>query len=268
MIWIQRLVFIALALYLIVLALAYIFQRSLLYFPPQFYNPPPDWMSEIEAADGSMAWWAPPARDSAPIIFVFHGNASSLDSNLHIFRDLHARGYGVLSVGYPGYPGNTGRPTQSALVAAAMAQYDWVAAQGISSERIVLYGTSLGSGVAAQLAARRGVSLIILDAPFESTFAIAKSQMRILPVRLLMKDTYRSDLALGQIDTPLIWIHGRQDRVIPLSSGQALFDGYAGPKSSHLLDEADHINTWLTGGREPVLAALIDMEIAAKNLDD
>lgn len=256
MLWLKRLLILALAIYIIILALAYIFQRSVIYFPPQFYNPPPDWMGEVRAGDGSLAWWSAPARDTSPVILVFHGNASSIDSNMPLFRDFHAQGYGVLSIGYPGYPGNAGTPTQASLTAAAIAQYDWVVTQGIAPERIVLYGTSLGSGVAAQLAERREVGMIILDAPFQSTLAIAKAQMRFLPIGLLMKDTFRSDLALAELRVPLIWIHGTDDRVIPLVSGQRLFDGYAGPKTAHRLVGANHNNTWLRGGREHVLTAL------------
>ncbi len=260
MIWIQRFLLIALALYLLLVLLAYIFQRSLLYFPPDFYNPPPDWMVEIEAADGSMAWWAAPARETAPVILVFHGNASAIDSNMLIFRDLHAQGYGVMSIGYPGYPGNAGKPTQSALTSAAISQRDWVLAQGVSADRIVLYGTSLGSGVAAQVAADQQPGLIILDAPFQSTLAIAKQTMRFLPVGILMKDRYRSDRALAELDMPLIWIHGRKDRVIPLASGQALYDGYSGPKTAHILENGEHHNGWLMGGREIVLTTLAKLE--------
>jgi len=260
MIWIQRLLLIALAAYLILLLLAYIFQRSLLYFPPEFYNPPPDWMVEIEAADGSMAWWVAPARDTAPVILVFHGNASAIDSNMAIFRDLHAQGYGVMSIGYPGYPGNAGKPTQETLVASAIAQHDWVLAQSISPDRIVFYGTSLGSGVATQVAANQQPGLLILDAPFQSTQAIAKQSMWFLPVGILMKDTYRSDLALGNLDMPLIWIHGTHDRVIPLTSGQSLYDGYSGPKTAHILENGEHHNGWLMGGREIVLTTLAKLE--------
>lgn len=260
MIWLKRILLIVIALYFLGLALMYIFQRSLLYFPPQFYNPPPDWMLEIEAAEGLTSWWVAPDRAGAPVILVFHGNASSIDSNMPLFREFRAKGYGVLSVGYPGYPGNVGKPSQTALVEAAIAQYDWLQAQGVSPDRIVLYGSSLGSGVAAQLAAQRDTSLLILDAPFQSTLAIAQTNMRFIPVRFLMKDTYRSDLALSELDVPLIWIHGTEDRVIPINSGRALFDGYGGPKSAHEITGAGHANTWFMGGREIVLTALAEME--------
>jgi len=218
-------------------------------------------MAEVKADDGSLFWWAEPEREAAPILMVFHGNGSSIDSLGYIFEACREQGYGVLSVGYPGYPGNEAtQTTQSAILKASIAQYDKAVELGASPDRIIFYGTSLGSGAASQLAVERTPKLLILDAPFKSTLSIAKNNMSFFPVGLLMKDTYRSDLALSKVDMPLIWIHGRQDFDIPLASGQALFDGYAGPKSAHNFDQANHVNTWFHGGREVVMDALSEFE--------
>jgi len=113
---------------------------------------------------------------------VFHGNASSIDSNLHIFRDLQAAGYGVWSVGYPGYPGNDGKPTQETLVQAAREQYETLIDMGVTD--IVFYGTSLGSGVASQLTAIYQPELLIIDAPFNSVYDMARQNMPIIPTGL------------------------------------------------------------------------------------
>lgn len=234
-------------------ALAFFAQRKILYFPPSLYHPPPAGMIEIRTDSGYLGWYSP-AKGDRPTIMVFHGNASSIDSNMHIFRDLEAAGYGIWSVGYPGYPGTSGNPTQDNLVAAATAQYEHLSDMGV--ENIVYYGTSLGSGVASQLAAKYQPALLIVDAPFNSVADMARKQMPILPTDLLLKDKWRSDQALEDLDMPLIWIHGTADPVIPLAEGQKLFDGYKGSKSAHILDGADHINTWLNGGREIVLKAL------------
>ena len=259
--WLIRLLIGAIFIYCLILLAIFIFQRDLLYFPRDHYNPPPDWMAEVKAEDGSLFWWAAPERDTAPVLMVFHGNGSSIDSLGYIFEACREQGYGVLSVGYPGYPGNeAARPTQSAILEASIAQYDKALDLGAKPDQIIFYGTSLGSGAAAQLAVERTPKILILDAPFKSTLSIAKTNMPVFPVGLLMKDTYRSDLALENVNMPLIWIHGTQDRDIPLSSGQALFDGYSGPKSAHILEKANHINTWFHGGREVVIEALSDFE--------
>ena len=170
-----------------------------------------------------------------------------------------AAGHGVWSVGYPGYPGSEGVPSQAALTLAAERQYEELLNRGHSPENIIFYGTSLGSGVAAQLAAKHKPALLIMDAPFNSVLDMGKKQVPWLPVSLLMKDTFQSDKALANLDVPLIWVHGTADSIIPLSQGQKLYDGYKGPKSGHIIQGGQHTNLWFLGGREIVLNALKDM---------
>jgi len=138
----------------------------------------------------------------------------------------------------------------------ASQQYAALKARGVSN--IIFYGTSLGSGVAAQLALRHAPELLILDAPFNSMSDMARRHMPFLPTGLLLKDKWKSDQALAQMDVPLIWIHGTQDKIVEIAQGQKLYDGYSGPKSDHIITGANHINTWLNGGREIVLSALED----------
>jgi pimeloyl-ACP methyl ester carboxylesterase len=148
----------------------------------------------------------------------------------------------------------TGKPTQPNLVAAAIEQYEHLSKMGV--ENIVFYGTSLGAGVAAQLAAHHQPDLLITDAPFNSVLDMAHQQMPIFPTAVLVKDKWRSDKALMDLNVPLIWIHGTSDNVIPIAQGRKLYEGYAGPKTAHVLEGAGHNNTWLNGGREVVLTAL------------
>ena len=256
--FLKLILFAALSLYLIVASAVFIGQRKLLYFPPDIYLTPtavgvPDMMEIREGAGG---WYASPTQPNGKVIMVFHGNGSAVYSNHDIFRDLMKNGYGVFSVSYPGYPGSEGQPSQDGMVMAAKTQYEWVLAQGIKPENIIFYGTSLGSGVAAQLAVKQQPSLIIMDAPFNSVLDMGRQTVRWLPVSLLMKDKFQSDKALAGLDVPLIWIHGTADRVIPISQGQKLYDGYGGPKSAHVIEGGQHTNLWFLGGREIVLGAL------------
>lgn len=253
MIWIYRLLIAALLVYVFVVVVAFAMQRKMMYFPPTHYDPPPPAFMEVRTPDGSLGWHLP-AMDGKPTVMVFHGNASAIDSNMHIFRDLRENGYGIWSVGYPGYPGNAGKPTQLGIVSAAVSQYD--ALRGTGADVIAFYGTSLGSAVASQLAAKRTPDLLILDAPFNAMSDMARSQMPFLPTGLLLKDKWKSDRAITNLRTPLIWIHGTADRIIPLAQGQKLYDGYEGPKAAHIITGAHHTNTWLRGGRELTLDAL------------
>jgi len=260
--WLKLIFLAALTLYLIAAAAVFLLQRKLLYFPPSLYLTPVAVgveMDEVEYTHDQVSitgWYAPPSDPDGKVVMVFHGNGSAVFSNHDIFRDLMAAGYGVWSVGYPGYPGSQGKPTQEALVTAAERQYDLLLAQGVTPENIVFYGTSLGSGVAAQLAAKHRPALLIMDAPFNSVLDMGRKQVQWLPVALLMKDKFQSDKALADLDMPLIWIHGTADRVIPVSQGQKLYDGYDGPKTAHIIEGGQHTNLWFLGGREIVLEAL------------
>jgi len=257
--WVKRGIGAIIALYLLVIAVVFFSQRSMLYFPPaEYYNPEQSRinMTEIRLDSSAFAWWSPPAEDK-PVIMVFHGNGSAIYSNTPIFETLMDQGYGVMSVGYPGYPGNSDdQATQPAISKDSQDLYNWLIEQGITKDEIVFYGTSLGSGIAAQLAQDHPPALLILDAPFNSTLDMAKRQLPWLPVGLLMKDTYRSDLAMAELDMPLIWIHGTKDNIVPLSQGQKLFDGYDGPKTAHILKGSRHTNNWQNGGRDITLEAL------------
>lgn len=262
--WIYRSFGALFVLYAIICAAAFFGQRALLYFPPPIYLTPQAvgaaMMTEVplRIKDGTelTAWWSPPAREDGKIVIVFHGNGSAVYSNVDIYSDLIAAGHGVWGVAYPGYPGSEGAPSQAALVDAARAQYAEVLARNTGGAEIVFYGTSLGSGVASQLAAQHPPSLLILDAPFNSVLDMAKSQMPFLPVNWLLRDKFQSDEALAGQDIPLIWTHGTADRIVPLAQGQKLFGGYDGPKIAHIIEGGQHTNLWFLGGREIVLSAL------------
>ena len=266
--WLKRIIFTVITLYLITGAVVFALQRKLLYFPPANYLTPASIgieMTEVEFRTGdevwATGWYASPMNPDGKVVMVFHGNGSAVYSNSDIFRDLIGEGYGVLSVGYPGYPGRSpvlAEPTQSNLLDAALYQYDYLIDEGHAPENIIFYGTSLGGGVAAQLAAKHQPSMLIMDAPFNSVLDMGRKQVPLLPVSLLMKDKFESDKALADLDVPLIWIHGTADRIIPLSQGQKLFDGYNGPKSAHIIEGGQHTNLWFLGGREIVLKALAE----------
>ena len=261
LIWIGA---IALGLYVLAIAAVYFGQRKLLYFPPNVYLSPSAMnvpMEEIKNKEGEIvSWWSPPQKETAKTVMVFHGNGSAVYSNHDIFRDLINAGHGVLSVGYPGYPGRRGNPNQEDIIEAARSQYDWVRAQGIQAENIVFYGSSLGTGVAAQLTQYAEPALLFVDAPFNSILDMAKRTVRFAPVSLLMKDQYRSDLALKGKSIPLIWTHGTRDIVVPLSQGEKLFDNYEGPKTAHIIQNGEHSNLWALGGRDITLKALETLE--------
>ena len=262
--WLKRIVLALLVFYIVLVAFVYVLQRNFLYFPPQIYLTPEavglTSFKEVKIeGKGNLeltAFWSPPATDEHKVVMFFHGNGSAVYSNHDIYRDLADKGIGVLGVGYPGYPGSDGRPSQDEIETAAALHRDFIINQGIDAIRLVYFGTSLGSGIASQLAEQHPPALLILDAPFNSILDMGRRQLPFLPVKLLMKDQFRSDLALEGLNVPLIWTHGTADRIVPLSQGQKLFEGYNGPKSAHIVKGGQHTNLWHLGGRDIVLEAL------------
>jgi len=254
----------ALFAYGLALVALYLFQRSFIYFPPaDYYSPDAVGLSNVEIMTVTNsnnhtceAWWIPPSEAQKPVVMFFHGNGSAVYSNHDIYQDLQNAGYGILAVGYPGYPGSEGKPTQAGIIDAAMTQYDWLIDQNVSSDHIVFYGTSIGSGVAAQLSTHRQPALLIMEAPFTSILEIAQNVAKLVPVSLLLKDTYRSDMAMRDLNVPLIWLHGTGDKVVPYNMGQELYDAYDGPKSKRVFENGQHTNLWGLGGKAFIIEAL------------
>jgi len=249
--------------YLLVLATLFFLQRKFMYMPP---NGHPGLaatslttMQEVELPVSDHIsvpiWWHPPEEGEAVVLY-FHGNGSSVYDGRFIYQHLIDQGFGILGAEYPGYPGASGQFSQAGLVDAALAQYDFVRSKGVGSEKIYLYGTSLGTGVAAQLSAHRDVSKIVMEAPFNSMLDMVKIRMRFFSFRPMIKDKYESDQALKDKSIPLLWLHGTHDRVIPISQGRKLYEGYSGPKQKHIIKGGTHNDIWISGGRETVTAFL------------
>lgn len=239
--------------YLGLTAALFFLQRNFIYHPATERVSPSsaglDGFLEVNIGDWpAISWWRPPQSDADPIILYFHGNAGSLPYNAYELNGIASWGAGVLAVGYPGYGGNDGAPSETGMRAAALANYAWLRDQGFGAERIVIYGHSLGSGVAVDLAATSDAAGLIVSAPFTSMAAMAQKQLPYLPAAVLVRDRYDSLAKMGGVAMPLGWVHGRQDALIPEHMGRKLFDVAAGMKCAHILPNAGHNNVWARGG--------------------
>jgi fermentation-respiration switch protein FrsA (DUF1100 family) len=257
------------AVYLMAAAALAVFQRRLQYLPdPRHASPREAGLEGVEelmlaTEDGEtlVAWSAPP-RDGRPFILYFHGNAGALIDRAPRFRGFLARGYGFLAVAYRGYGGSTGAPTQAGLMRDAEAAYRAALARGAETQRLVLLGESLGSGVATALAATHAAAALALDSPFSSAVDVAEARYGFFPVRWLMTDQFRSDLAIREVRAPLLIAHGDRDAVVPIDLGRRLFGLANEPKEFLLVPGGPH----LVLGREevfPLLCAWIDSAVAA-----
>jgi uncharacterized protein len=261
-----RLLAIAAVLYVAFVALLFTMQRSFLY-PASSYRTTAAGAGlagfqdlTLATADGErlVAWWKPPQPGRATLVY-FHGNGGSLWNRRDRARLLTEDGRGLLMVSYRGYSGSTGMPTETGLREDARAAYAW-AAERAEPERLVLYGESLGSGVAVRLASERPVAGVILDAPYTSAADIAKLTYWFVPVDLLMRDQFRSIDLIDDIKAPLLVLHGERDGLIPIRLGQRLFDAANEPKRFVSLPGAGHVDVLEGGGLAPVRAFLSAIE--------
>ncbi|MGA7488277.1 MAG: alpha/beta hydrolase [Xanthobacteraceae bacterium] len=217
-------------------ALLYFTQRALQYFPdrsrvaPAAAGLPEAEELVLDTTDGErvIAWHLPP-RGQKPVILYFHGNGGSLRWRVDRFRALTADGTGLVALSYRGYGGSSGRPTEAGLISDARAAYAFARAR-YQPARIALWGESLGSGVAVALAAENPVGHVILEAPFTSAVDVGAGHYWFVPVRLLMKDQFRSDLRIGKVAAPLLVLHGDRDRVVPMALGERLYALANAPK--------------------------------------
>jgi uncharacterized protein len=217
-------------LYLGMTAILYIAQRSMMYFPDTSHTTPAQaGLPEAEevtltASDGqrSIAWHVAP-REDRPLILYFHGNGGSLRYRAERFRKLVHDGVGLVALEYRGFGGNDGGPSEAGLIADAEAAYAFAAARD-RVQQLVLWGESLGTGVAVALAAQRPVGRVILEAPFTSAAAVAAERYWYMPVGLLMKDQFHSDERIAKISAPVLILHGVHDHVVPYAMGERMFE--------------------------------------------
>lgn len=240
--WIAAIVIVAYAALTVTI---YFAQRSLMYFPDTAHvTPAAAGLPEAEEvpltdADGTRihVWHVPP-RGDRPVILFFHGNGGSLASEVDRFHRLISDGIGLIGVEYRGYAGNEGSPSEQGLIADAEAAYAF-AVSHYPVQQIVVWGGSLGSGVAVALAAEKPIGRLILEAPYTSTEAVGAQHYWYLPVRLLMKDQFHSDERIGKVTAPLLILHGVLDRTVPYSMGERMFE---------LANKPKHIVRFLDGG--------------------
>jgi uncharacterized protein len=196
----------------------------------------------LTTADGLnlRSWLFRAARADAPTVLFFHGNAGDIGNHLPFAKFMIDAGYGVLALEYRGYGGNPGAPDEEGLIADGRAALAFLETQGIPDSNIVLFGESLGTGVAVQLAAEHDVRAMILRSPYTSIADVAQLQLPYLPARWLVRDRFDSLAKIGRNKAPLFIFHGATDTLIPLALGRELFDAASEPKTWLTLDGVGH----------------------------
>ena len=237
------------AVYLGGLALLYVRQRSMLFPIPPIGRTAPAAAGLPEAeehvlttADGEkVIVWHVPAKTGRPVVLFFHGNGDFLAGRVRRFKGITSDGTGLVALSFRGYAGSTGSPSEQGLLQDAAAAYAFTTAR-YAGDRIVVWGFSLGTGVAVALASEHPAGKLILEAPYTSTVDVAASLFPFLPIRLLMRDPFHSDQRIVQVKVPLLIMHGENDAAIPIRFGERLFDMANEPKQFILLPGGGHEN--------------------------
>jgi uncharacterized protein len=241
------LVGVPLVAYLAILTFLFVCQRQLLYFPdrsrPFLAGLPQLGVREValQTADGLqlLSWYLPPA-EGRPTLAYFHGNGGNIAYRADRLMRFARDGYGVLMAEYRGYGSNSGSPSEAGFVADAQAAVDFLRRQGIASKRLVLYGESLGSALAVQIAAGHPVAAVILESPFTSIAAVAQYHYPLVPATLLVWDRFDALSRIGRVTAPILFLQGGRDAVVPGHFGGALFEAAPQPKERWFAPDAGH----------------------------
>lgn len=193
----------------------------------------------IHGADGTrLHAWHVKGSPGSPLVLYFGGNAEEV-SWMMDDAARRAPGVGWLLVDYRGYGSSDGSPSEKALVADALLWYDKVAEQ----KKVYVFGRSLGSGVAVQLAAQRPVAGMILVAPFDSLVEVGKRLYPFLPVNWMLKHRFDSVALAPKMKVPLLCIVASHDDIVPAEHAKRLYDAWGGPKQWIGLEGAGHNST-------------------------
>ena len=220
-----------------------LFERVNLYFPTRRIEATPAVAGlayedvRITTADGvTIHGWFVPAPVSRRGIVFFHGNAGNISHRIDTLRIFHDLGLNTLIIDYRGYGKSGGRPSEKGLYRDAEAAFDYTASRPeIDAASIIAFGRSLGGAVAVELASRRRLRAIVVESAFSSTAAIAKDLFPFLPAGALVTQRFDSLGKVGAIEIPKLFVHSRDDEIIPFSHAERLFRTAAPPKEFHAM---------------------------------
>jgi uncharacterized protein len=210
--------------------------------------------------------WHIPRRTETDVVFVYlHGNGASLPRRSDRFAFLAQQGAGVLAVSWRGYGGSAGSPSETGFREDARRALAWLATRGVSNDRIILLGESLGTGIAVMTASElagqgKPVKALILDSPYDSIQAIAQARFWWLPVGLLMRDPFRADLAAPQVRSPVLALKCRNDWLTAFPNATRLYDLLGGPKRAVIFERRCHVPPYSAGSGAAIRAFMADLE--------
>ncbi len=253
---------VVLIILIILLVMISALEKQMIYYPAKY----PDGFWEPErfgvtvedcrftADDGVRlhGWYAEGSNSELNITLLwYHGNAGNITHRLGNLRDLLELGVNVFIIDYRGYGRSEGEPDEAGIYKDGLAAYDYlINEKGLTKDNIVLFGRSLGTAVAVEIATKREVRGMILESSFTDAKAMARIIMPFLPVGAVMSSRFDSIGKIKNLRIPVLFTHGDRDSIVPIDLGKKLYEAANEPKDFYIIPGADHNDTYIIGGRE------------------
>ncbi|NCO84337.1 MAG: alpha/beta hydrolase [Nitrospirae bacterium CG_4_10_14_3_um_filter_44_29] len=242
--------------YLLLIGFVYLRQGSMVYYPTKEIEGTPADIGlkyeeiTLKTKDSvNLSAWYVPAKDERGVVLFCHGNAGNISHRLDSIRIFHDLGLSVFIFDYRGYGRSEGSATEKGTYLDAESAWEYlVNVKGARPEKIILFGRSLGSAVAAELALKHKAAGIIIESGFKTIPALGAKFFPYLPLRLISRFQYSTIDKVGMIKMPKLFIHSPQDEMIPYEHGAALFKNATEPKE-FLQITGGHNEGFLTSGK-------------------
>ena len=237
--------------YILLIIVVFFFQRNLLYHPSvdnylkDNIGIEPTGIEKVKITTKDkidlVGWFYNKNIDKFKTIVFFHGNAGSLKNRtykLNHFKDLNVN---FLIIAWRGFSGNKGKPNEKGLYEDARSAISWLNTQGVQDKNFILYGESLGTAIAVEIAQNKKYSGIILESPFTSMIDMGKKYYPFFPVSFLLKDKFESYKKINKILIPILIIHGEVDKIVPYKMGKKMYELANQPKFFYSQKYGDHM---------------------------
>ena len=237
--------------YILLVIVVFFFQRNLLYHPSvdnyikgqDVTEPTEIEKVKITTSDNIdlLGWFYNRDIQKFKTILFFHGNAGSLKNRTYKLNHIKDLKVNFLIFAWRGFNGNKGKPSEIGLYKDAESAIRWLKMKGINEKDIILYGESLGTGVAVEIAQNKNYAGIILESPFTSMVNMGKKYYPFFPVRFLLKDKFESYKKLNNISVPILIMHGKVDKIVPYDMGKKMYELANEPKFFYSQEYGDHM---------------------------
>ena len=234
--------------YLVILIFLYFYQRNLMYHPSE-NNYSDDQISvniekvKIITEDNIelLGWYHQKDSKKYKTILFFHGNAGSLENRIHKLNHFKDMNINFLIIAWRGFSGNKGKPSEQGLYEDGISAINWLIKKGVNDKNLILYGESLGTGVATHLAQNKSYAGVVLETPFTSMVDTAKIFYPYIPVNLLLRDKFENYKKVKNINSPILVMHGELDQIVPFSMGKKIYEIANKPKYSYFTKYDNHM---------------------------